>query len=113
MSGKEALMDIYHRFKYGRHCDGKYYNDNEKCPQQMWSKTGRICGNCADISRLVKCVGEVHGMKIGIKHGPSHYYNLVEVNGKTYKFDCCFQKDGTIYGGEICNTLTKRGGPWS
>jgi len=70
--------------------------------------------NCADISRLVKCLCDVHGTKCGIRHAYHHYYNLVEVNGKTYRFDCCFGSSGYMvnYGGELCNNLTKNGGPW-
>lgn len=119
MSAKEAIMDIFHRFKYGRTGNGDGYNDNEKCPQQMWKKTGSIYGNCADISRLVKCMGEVHGLKVGIRHAPSHYYNLIELNGKVYLFDCCFQShkgyvaNNKKYGGEKNNDLVFLGGPWS
>jgi hypothetical protein len=80
----------------------------------MWTKTGKFWGNCADISRLVKAVGEVHGLKVGIRHCPSHYYNLIEVNGTVYRFDCCFSsgRTGARYGSELCNNLTKNGGPW-
>lgn len=116
MSAKEAILDVYNRFKYGPSLTSSaVYNDNRRCPKTMWTKTGKIYGNCADISRLIKCVGEVHGLKVGIRHCPSHYYNLIEVNGKTYRFDCCFRSGvtGAKYGGEICNNLTKRGGPWS
>lgn len=115
MSAKEAILDVYNRFKYGPSLTSSaVYNDNRRCPQTMWQKTGKIFGNCADISRLIKCVGEVHGLKVGIRHCPSHYYNLIEVNGKTYRFDCCFKSGvtGSHYGSETCNTLTKNGGPW-
>lgn len=115
MSAKDALMDLWRRAKYGRRCDGTYYDDNEKCPQAMWKKTGRICGNCADFSRLVKCLGEVHGLKVGIRHAYHHYYNLIELNGHVYRFDCCFKNSGYMvdYGGEKCNDLCMNGGPWS
>ncbi len=108
MSGKEALLDVYNRFSYS------YYANNRTCPQKMWS-TGTIHGNCADIARLCMCVGQVHGMKIGIRHANNHYYNLVEVDGTTYRFDCCFKSNGYMngYGGELCNNLNKNGGPWS
>ena len=115
MSAKEAILDVYNRFKYGPSLTSSaVYNDNRRCPRTMWQKTGKIFGNCADISRLIKCVGEVHGLKVGIRHCPSHYYNLIEVNGKTYRFDCCFKSGvtGKNYGSETCNTLTKNGGPW-
>lgn len=116
MSAKEAVMDVYNRFKYGVSLTSSTpYDDNRRCPQVMWQKTGKIFGNCADISRLIKCVGEVHGLKVGIRHTTHHYYNLIEVNGKTYLFDCCFKggTTGSRYGGEACNTLSMRGGPWS
>ena len=113
MSAKEAIKDIYNRFVYD-----SYYN-NRRCPTSTWKKSGKILGNCADISRLVKCVGEVHGVKVGIHHWKrgnyGHYFNLIEVNGTVYRFDCCF-KSGTTsstYGGENCNNLTMKGGPWS
>ena len=113
MSAKEAIKDIYNRFVYD-----SYYN-NRRCPTSTWKKSGNILGNCADISRLVKCVGEVHGVKVGIHHWKrgnyGHYFNLIEVNGTVYRFDCCF-KSGTTsstYGGENCNNLTMKGGPWS
>lgn len=106
MDGKTALLDIYNRFSYSS------YSNNRTCPQKMWNKSGTIRGNCADISRLCMCVGQVHGMTIGIHHMSGHYYNLVEVNGTTYRFDCCCQSSGS-YRGEVTNTLTKRGGPWA
>ena len=114
MSAKEAILDLFNRFKYGRTGRGDGYDDNEKCPQSMWNKSGRIFGNCADISRLVKCVGEVHGLKVGIRHANHHYYNLIELDGHVYRFDCCFGSNGFMngYGGEKCNDLTKNGGPW-
>ena len=109
MSAKEAILNIAGRY----HWIG--YSDNSICPQEMWNKDGTIEGNCADISRLVKCVGEVHGLKVGIRHCPNHYYNLIEVDGTTYRFDCCFRSGvtGAKYGGEVCNTLSMNGGPWS
>jgi hypothetical protein len=116
MSAKEAILDVFNRFKYGRSLtNSSVYCDNVRCPQEMWTKTGRFWGNCADISRLVKCVGEVHGLKVGIRHAYHHYYNLIEVNGTVYRFDCCF-KSGYMsesYGGEKCNTLNRNGGPWT
>lgn len=115
MSAKEALYDIIDRFHYGPSLTSSaVYNNNRRCPKQMWSKTGKFWGNCADISRLVKAMMEVHGLKCGIRHAPSHYYNLIEVDGKVYKFDCCFKSGYTTarYGGELCNNLTKNGGPW-
>ena len=108
MSGKAAIMDCYNRFVYYK----PSYADNRFCPQKMWHASGKITGNCADISRLVKCLGDVHGMKVGIHHMYGHYYNLIEVNGKTYRFDCCCKSSGS-YRGEVTNNLTKRGGPWS
>lgn len=105
MDGKSALLDIFKRFSYSN------YPNNRTCPQKMWNK-GTIHGNCADISRLCMCVGQVHGLNIGIHHMSGHYYNLIEVNGKTYRFDCCF-KSGRSYRGEVTNTLNMRGGPWS
>lgn len=113
MSAKEAIKDIYNRFVYD-----SYYN-NRRCPTSTWKKSGKILGNCADISRLVKCVGEVHGLKVGIHHWKrgnyGHYFNLIELDGHVYRFDCCF-KSGTTsstYGGVNCNDLTMKGGPWS
>lgn len=115
MSAKEALYDIIDRFHYGPSLtSSRRYDNNKRCPQQMWTKTGKFWGNCADISRLVKAMMEVHGLKCGIRHAPSHYYNLIEVDGKVYKFDCCFSSGytGRDYGSELCNNLTKNGGPW-
>ncbi|RAP51131.1 MAG: hypothetical protein BZ138_05995 [Methanosphaera sp. rholeuAM270] len=106
MTGKQALLDIYKRFVYS------LYSDNRTCPRNMWNKSGSIRGNCADISRLCMVVGQVHGLNIGIHHMYNHYYNLVEVDGKTYRFDCCCKSSGS-YQGEVTNTLTMRGGPWS
>lgn len=116
MSAKEAVMSIYNRFKYGPSLTSKKpYDDNRRCPTEMWNKDGKIFGNCADVSRLVKAMGEVHGLKVGIRHCPSHYYNLIEVNGKVYRFDCVFKSGttGSDYGSENCNNLSMRGGPWS
>ena len=116
MTAKEAILDVYNRFHYGPSLTSSaVYMNNRRCPKQMWTKTGKFWGNCADISRLVKAVGEVHGLKVGIRHCPSHYYNLIEVDGTVYKFDCCFSSGytGKNYGNELCNNLTKNGGPWS
>ena len=115
MSAKEAILDVYNRFHYGPSLSSSaVYNNNRRCPKQMWSKTGKFWGNCADVARLVKAVGEVHGLKVGIRHCTLHYYNLIEVNGKVYRFDCCFRsgRTGSKYGSELCNNLTKNGGPW-
>lgn len=114
MSAKQAIQDLYRRFKYPK--DG-YYN-NRTCPKRAWNKSGTVSVNCADISRLVKALGEVHGLKVGIHHWSrgryGHYFNLIEVNGKVYRFDCCFSSGYTssTYGGFLCNNLTKNGGPW-
>ena len=111
MSGKQAILDVYHRFKY------TYYRNNRTCPQKMWNKTGRIYGNCGDIARLIMCVAQVHGIKAGCHFRGDHWYNLIELNGKTYRFDCCFQSrrgyTSPGYGHEMCNNLTFLGGPWS
>ena len=114
MSAKQAIQDLYRRFKYPKR---GYYN-NRTCPKRAWNKSGTVSVNCADISRLVKALGEVHGLKVGIHHWSSgrygHYFNLIEVNGKVYRFDCCFSSGYTssTYGGYLCNNLTKNGGPW-
>ena len=107
MSGKAAILDLYNRFVYYK---PKYW-DNRWCPQKMWRSSGKVTGNCADIARLVKCLGDVHGLKVGIHHMTDHYYNLIEVNGKVYRFDCCCKSSGS-YHGETTNNLNKRGGPW-
>lgn len=117
MSAKEAILDLQNRFHYGPSLDSsKVYYNNRFCPKQMWRSPsqGKFFGNCADAARIVKCVGEVHGLKVGIRHAPSHYYNLIEVNGKVYRFDLCFSSGYTSrsYGNELCNNLTKNGGPW-
>lgn len=104
MDGKTALLTIFDRFSYN------YYMDNRTCPQEMYNE-GTISGNCADISRLCMCVGQVHGMTIGIHHMSGHYYNLVEVDGQTYRFDCCCKSTGS-YRGEQTNNLNRNGGPW-
>ena len=108
MDAKTAVMDVYNRFKY------LGYSNNRTCPQKMWNKSGTIRGNCADIARLVMCMAQVHGLRAGIHHTTNHYYNLIEVNGQTYRFDCCFKggRCSAQYGGDICNTLSMRGGPW-
>ena len=113
MSGKEAILSIWNRFKYGKPGNSSRYPDNEVCPRKLWNKTGTVYGNCADISRLVKCVGEVHGLKVGIKHAPDHYYNLIEWEGKVYTFDCCYKSRRGWYAGEKNNTLCFFNGPWS
>lgn len=117
MSAKEAILDLQRRFHYGPNLySNDVYENNRFCPKQMWRSPsqGKFFGNCADAARLVKCVGEVHGLKVGIRHCPSHYYNLIEVNGKVYRFDLCFSSGytGRNYGNELCNNLTKNGGPW-
>lgn len=112
MTGKEAILSIYNRFQYGKPGNSSVYRDNEVCPQKLWNKNGTVYGNCADISRLVKCMGEVHGMKVGIKHAPDHYYNLIEYEGKVYTFDCCFKSKRGWYAGEKNNTLCFFNGPW-
>lgn len=113
MSGKEAILSIWNRFQYGKPGNSNVYRDNEVCPRQLWNKTGTVYGNCADISRLVKCVGEVHGLKVGIKHAPDHYYNLIEWEGKVHTFDCCYKSKRGWYAGEKNNTLCFFNGPWS
>ena len=112
MSAKEAIKDVQRRFKYSG------YPNNRTCPQRMWNKSGTIRGNCADAARLIKCLGEVHGLKVGIHHWSNsykgHYFNVIEINGKTYRFDLCFRGGiSNNYGNEVCNTLTQRGGPWA
>ena len=114
MTAKQALMDTYKRFKYSG------YSNNRTCPQRMWNKSGTIRGNCADISRLIMCLGQVHGLKVGISHitngSNGHYFNMIDLNGKTYLFDCCFKSTGYAqakYGGGMVNNLTKNGGPWT
>lgn len=116
MSFKEVIKDLFRRSRYGRSPSYQHvYYNNEKCPKSEWNKSGTIWGNCADFSRLVKCLGDVHGVKVGIRHTDTHYYNLIEVNGKVYHFDLCFKDDGYCdgWGNEVCNNLTMRGGPWS
>lgn len=112
MSAKDAIMSIYNRFQYGKPGNSSIYWDNEVCPQKLWNKDGTVYGNCADISRLVKCMGEVHGLKVGIKHAPDHYYNLIEYEGKVYTFDCCYKSKRGWYAGEKNNTLVFFNGPW-
>ena len=73
-----------------------YYFNNEVEPQKMWElyrQRGWICGNCADLSRLFKCLCDVHGVACFIYHGPSHYWNRVDVGGGTFKnVDWCTGK---------------------
>ena len=119
MTAKEALQDLFRRFKYGLRGSGKGYANNKYCPQSMWNKNGTIWGNCADAARLTKALMEVHGLKVGIHHWSSgnigHYFNVIEIDGKTYRYDCCFGSKGYSegYGNELCNNLTKNGGPWT
>lgn len=117
MTAKEAILDVFNRFHYGPSLSSsEVYWNNRRCPQAMWTKTGKFWGNCADIARLVKAMGEVHGLKVGIRHCPGHYYNLIEIDGKVYRFDCCFTSTGWTsrgFGNEKCNDLNRNGGPWS
>lgn len=113
MSIKEVIQDCFKRSTYRDH-----YN-NKNCPTGVWKKTGNLWANCADYSRLIKALCDVHGVKCGITHWSrgkyGHYYNLIEINGKVYKFDMCFTWRGITsgnYGGFVCNNLTKNGGPW-
>ena len=112
MSAKEAILDVFRRFDYSP------YSNNRTCPEGVWKKTGAIRANCADISRLIKALGEVHGLRVGIHHWHSgnygHYFNVIEVNGTVYRFDCCFKSGRTSskFGGELCNNLNRNGGPW-
>ncbi len=113
MSIKEVIQDCFKRATYHDHYNNRY------CPQKIWRKTGSIWANCADHSRLIKALCDVHGVKCGIHHWKSgalgHYFNLIEVNGKVYRFDMCFTYSGRTsasYGGYVCNNLTKNGGPW-
>lgn len=84
----QQFANIPHKYSF-------YYN-NEVNPQPMWDlykKRGYICGNCADLSRLFKCLCDVHGVKCFIYHGPSHYWNRVDVGGGTFKnVDWCTGK---------------------
>ena len=113
MSIKEVIQDCFARQSYHNHYNHWY------CPQKIWKKTGKIHANCADHSRLIKALCDVHGVRCGIYHwvrgSLGHYFNLIEVNGKTYRFDMCFAYSGVTspsYGGYVCNNLTKNGGPW-
>ena len=113
MTIKEVIQDCFARQSYHNHYQHWY------CPQKIWKKTGKIYANCADHSRLIKALCDVHGVKCGIYHWHrgkyGHYFNLIEINGHMYRFDMCFASDGKTsdtYGGYICNNLTKNGGPW-
>lgn len=113
MTIKEVIQDCFARQSYHNHYNHWY------CPQKIWKKTGKIYANCADHSRLIKALCDVHGVKCGIYHWHrgkyGHYFNLIEINGHMYRFDMCFAYSGKTsdtYGGYICNNLTKNGGPW-
>ena len=113
MTIKEVIQDCFARQSYHNHYQHWY------CPQKIWKKTGKIYANCADHSRLIKALCDVHGVKCGIYHWHrgkyGHYFNLIEINGKMYRFDMCFASDGKTsdtYGSYVCNNLTKNGGPW-
>ena len=113
MSIKEVIQDCFARQSYHNHYEHWY------CPQKIWKKSGKIHANCADHSRLIKALCDVHGVRCGIYHWVrgvyGHYFNLIEINGKTYRFDMCFAYSGVTsptYGGYVCNNLTKNGGPW-
>ena len=113
MTIKEVIQDCFARQSYHNHYQHWY------CPQKIWKKTGKIYANCADHSRLIKALCDVHGVKCGIYHWHrgqyGHYFNLIEINGKMYRFDMCFAYSGKTsptYGSYVCNNLTKNGGPW-
>lgn len=113
MTIKEVIQDCFARQSYHNHYNHWY------CPQKIWKKTGKIYANCADHSRLIKALCDVHGVKCGIYHWHrgkyGHYFNLIEINGHMYRFDMCFAYDGKTsptYGSYVCNNLTKNGGPW-
>ena len=113
MTIKEVIQDCFARQSYHNH-----YN-HWTCPQKVWKKTGKLYANCADHSRLIKALCDVHGVKCGIYHWQrgklGHYFNLIEINGHMYRFDMCFAYSGVTsksYGSYICNNLTKNGGPW-
>lgn len=113
MTIKEVIQDCFARQSYHNHYNHWY------CPQKIWKKTGKIYANCADHSRLIKALCDVHGVKCGIYHWHrgqyGHYFNLIEINGKMYRFDMCFAYSGktsSTYGSYVCNNLTKNGGPW-
>lgn len=113
MTIKEVIQNCFKRATYHNHYNHWY------CPQKIWKKEGNLYANCADYSRLIKALCDVHGVKSGIYHWTrgslGHYFNLIEINGKMYRFDMCFTYRGvtsSTYGGYICNNLTKNGGPW-
>lgn len=113
MTFKEVIQNCFKRATYHDHYNHWY------CPQKIWKKEGKLYANCADYSRLIKALCDVHGVKSGIYHWTrgnlGHYFNLIEINGKMYRFDMCFTYRGVTsssYGGYVCNNLTKNGGPW-
>ena len=89
----QQLAQIPHKYSY--------YANNRVGPQKMWQlyqQRGWLCGNCADLSRMFKCLCDVHGIKCAIYHGPNHYWNLVDVGGGVFKdLDWC-TNNATISG---------------
>lgn len=80
------------------------YEDNHRCPQDLWKKHPNICCNCADFARLVKCICDVHGQKCGIYHASGHYFNYVFINGKWESIDLCTTRNNRWRGGALRNT---------
>ena len=71
----------------------QYYGDNpygeKRCPENMWTGSRPIRGNCADFARLLKVILDVNGYKSIICHIPGHFYNAIWENGKWTVCDLC------------------------
>ena len=71
----------------------QYYADNpygeKRCPENMWTGSRPIRGNCADYARMLKVILDVNGYQSIICHIPGHFYNAIWENGKWTVCDLC------------------------
>lgn len=91
----KAIKQSYHK-----------HQDNLVCPQKLAEKWPNIYANCADHSRLVKCICDVKGVPCAIYHdgsGYGHYWNYVKINGKWESVDLCTNYNNR-WNGKLRNT---------
>ena len=90
MTCEEAIKSI--KFTYSG------YSGNSTCPPQMCENWPNVSGNCADMSRLVKCICDVKGVQCCIYHHPGHYWNLVKINNSWESVDLTTHRRGGTWG---------------
>ena len=95
LSCEDAIKSI--EYSYHDHMN------NLVCPQKLAESWPKIYANCADHSRLVKCICDVKGVPCAIFHGSSHYWNYVKINGKWESVDLCTPNNNT-WDGHLRNT---------